>query len=107
MPPRSYLHPSLHTNPANPCLKYPQTIDHYITYSVITSDPALTYTSVLSTIRCYAVTTGPSEGATFVTWSGNFSSDADAGVYTLSFRNCASLLGVLMRVCFLVMGLYR
>ncbi|KAL8963797.1 MAG: hypothetical protein Q9183_004838 [Haloplaca sp. 2 TL-2023] len=55
-------------------------IDHFITYSVIASTPALTYSSVLSTIRCYAVTSGEKEGSTFVTWSGNFSSDADAGV---------------------------
>ncbi|KAM0806430.1 hypothetical protein BDR22DRAFT_896086 [Usnea florida] len=55
-------------------------IDHFITYSVISSTPALTYSSVISTIRCYAVTTGPSEGSTYVQWSANFSSDADAGV---------------------------
>ncbi|CAF9925092.1 MAG: hypothetical protein HETSPECPRED_005741 [Heterodermia speciosa] len=57
-----------------------QTINNYITYSVIASTPALSYTSVLSTIRCYAVTSGPHEGSTFVQWSANFSSDADAGV---------------------------
>jgi len=56
-----------------------QAIDHFITYSVITSSPALTYSSVISTIRCYAVTTGPNEGSTFVQWSAHFSSDADAG----------------------------
>ncbi|KAK3725395.1 hypothetical protein LTR37_000365 [Vermiconidia calcicola] len=56
------------------------TINHFITYSVITSQPELTYSSVLSTIRCYAVTSGDLEGSTFVEWSGNFSSDADAGV---------------------------
>ncbi|KAH9885519.1 hypothetical protein F4778DRAFT_760747 [Xylariomycetidae sp. FL2044] len=56
------------------------TINHYITYSVITAKPELTYTSVLSTIRCYAVTSGELEGSTFVEWTGNFSSDADAGV---------------------------
>ncbi|PVH99928.1 Bet v1-like protein, partial [Periconia macrospinosa] len=55
-------------------------IDHYITYSVISSQPALSYTSVVSTIRVYPVTSGEHEGQTFVTWSGNFSSDADAGV---------------------------
>lgn len=62
------------------------TLNHFITYSVITSQPALTYTSAVSTIRCYAVTSGDAEGSTFVEWSGNFSSDADAGGYTLSFR---------------------
>ncbi|KAM0713734.1 hypothetical protein Q7P37_010696 [Cladosporium fusiforme] len=56
------------------------TINHYITYSVITSQPALTYTSVVSTIRAYAVTSGDLEGSTFVEYTGNFSSDADAGV---------------------------
>ncbi|KAI0142864.1 hypothetical protein GGR57DRAFT_508462 [Xylariaceae sp. FL1272] len=56
------------------------TINHYITYSIITAKPALSYTSVLSTIRCYAITSGELEGSTFVEWSGNFSSDADAGV---------------------------
>ncbi|KAI4240213.1 MAG: hypothetical protein L6R40_005242 [Gallowayella cf. fulva] len=55
-------------------------IDHYITYSIISASPALTYTSVVSTIRCYAVTSGTAEGQTFVTWSANFSSDADADV---------------------------
>merc|ERR1712070_869992 len=55
-------------------------INHYITYSVITAQPALTYTSVLSTIRCYPITSGDLEGSTFVEYTGNFSSDADAGV---------------------------
>ncbi|GAB7334926.1 hypothetical protein MBLNU13_g06805t1 [Cladosporium sp. NU13] len=56
------------------------TINHYITYSVISSEPALTYTSVVSTIRCYAITSGDLEGSTYVEYTGNFSSDADAGV---------------------------
>ncbi|KAF2492509.1 Bet v1-like protein [Lophium mytilinum] len=55
-------------------------IDHYITYSIISSQPALSYTSVVSTVRLYSVTSGKHEGQTFVTWTGNFSSDADAGV---------------------------
>jgi len=55
-------------------------IDHYITYSVIASNPALTYSSIISTIRCFAVTSGKDEGSTFVQWSAHFSSDADAGV---------------------------
>ena len=59
------------------CLQ--QSINHYITYSVITAQPALTYTSVLSTIRCYPITSGDLEGSTFVEYTGNFSSDADAG----------------------------
>ncbi|KAH8169516.1 polyketide cyclase / dehydrase and lipid transport domain-containing protein [Sarocladium implicatum] len=54
-------------------------INHYITYSIITSQPELSYTSVLSTVRCFAITSGELEGSTFVEWTGNFSSDADAG----------------------------
>lgn len=56
-------------------------IDHYITYSIISSTPALSYSSVVSTVRCYPVTSGSAEGQTFVTWSANFSSDADAGMF--------------------------
>ena len=56
-----------------------QSIDHFITYSVIASEPALSYTSVVSTIRCFAVTSGEKEGSTFVQWTGHFSTDADAG----------------------------
>ncbi|KAI9668592.1 MAG: hypothetical protein M1831_001031 [Alyxoria varia] len=55
-------------------------IGHFITFSIITSQPALTYTSSLSTIRLYEVTSGPHAGGTFIQWTGNFSSDADAGV---------------------------
>lgn len=70
-----------------------QTINHYITYSVISSQPALSYTSVLSTIRVYPVTSGDLEGSTFIEWTGSFSSDADAGTscacpsYSLANRN--------------------
>lgn len=55
-------------------------INHYITYSVISSQPELSYSSVLSTIRLFPITSGELEGSTFVEWTGNFSSDADAGV---------------------------
>ncbi|KAH7407023.1 hypothetical protein DE146DRAFT_417037 [Phaeosphaeria sp. MPI-PUGE-AT-0046c] len=55
-------------------------IDHFITYSVISAQPELSYSSVVSTIRAYPVTSGKHEGQTFITWSGNFSSDADASV---------------------------
>lgn len=61
-----------------------QTINHYITYSVITSQPEISYTSVLSTIRCYAITSGELEGSTFIEWSGHFSSDADASEFLLA-----------------------
>lgn len=56
-----------------------KTIDHFITYSTISSQPALSYSSVVSTVRCFPITSGKHEGHTFVSWSGNFSSDADAG----------------------------
>jgi hypothetical protein len=55
-----------------------QSIDHFITYSVISAQPELSYSSVVSTIRAYPVTSGKHEGQTFITWTGNFSSDADA-----------------------------
>ncbi|KAI5479497.1 Bet v1-like protein [Pseudohyphozyma bogoriensis] len=55
-------------------------IDHTISYSVISSAPALTYSSVLSTITLFPITAGESAGSTFVQFSGSFSSDADAGV---------------------------
>ncbi|EPS39349.1 hypothetical protein H072_6859 [Dactylellina haptotyla CBS 200.50] len=55
-------------------------IDHYITYSAITSNPAPSYSSVISTIRLYPITSGGSQNSTFVQWTANFSGDADAGV---------------------------
>ncbi|GAA5826747.1 hypothetical protein JCM10212_002456 [Sporobolomyces blumeae] len=44
---------------------------------VITSEPALSYSSVISTITLHSVTT---DNSTFVEWSGSFASDADASV---------------------------
>ena len=58
-----------------------QTINHYITYSIITASPELSYSSVLSTVRLFPITSGFHEGQTFVQWTGTFSSDADAGLY--------------------------
>ncbi|KAK4188762.1 hypothetical protein QBC35DRAFT_185441 [Podospora australis] len=55
-------------------------LDHFITYSVINSEPGLSYSSVVSTIRCWPVTSGEFEDSTFVRWTSKFSSDADAGV---------------------------
>ncbi|KAK3933483.1 hypothetical protein QBC46DRAFT_359619 [Diplogelasinospora grovesii] len=55
-------------------------LDHFITYSVINSEPALAYSSVVSTIRCWPVTSGEKAGCTYVQWTSKFSSDADAGV---------------------------
>lgn len=67
-----------------------QTIDHYITYSVISAQPELTYSSVYSTVRCFAITSGKHEGHTYVQWSGSFSSDADAGMISpLLFVVCS------------------
>lgn len=69
-----------------------QTINHYITYSIITAQPELSYSSVLSTIRLYAVTSGELEGSTFVEWSGHFSNDADAGEFLLLVAACSGTL---------------
>jgi len=55
-------------------------IHHYITYSVISSAPELSYSMAVNTIRCYTITCGEMAGNTFVEWSVKFSSDADAGV---------------------------
>ncbi|CAN8096252.1 unnamed protein product [Discula destructiva] len=55
-------------------------IDHSITYSVITSSADLPYSSVLSSIRLHAVTAGDFEGSTYVEWDARFSSDANADV---------------------------
>ena len=67
-------------------------INHYITFSVITSQPALTYTSVISTIRCWPVTSGTAAGGTFVEATGNFSSDADAGKYCFDLTDSSDSL---------------
>lgn len=55
-------------------------LDHFITYSVINSEPELSYSGVVSTIRCWAVTSGEFADSTFVRWSSKFASDADLGV---------------------------
>ncbi|KAG7287599.1 hypothetical protein NEMBOFW57_007111 [Staphylotrichum longicolle] len=55
-------------------------LDHFITYSVIESEPELTYSGVVSTIRCWPVTSGEFEDSTFVRWTSKFASDADLGV---------------------------
>ncbi|KAK3352408.1 hypothetical protein B0T25DRAFT_456223 [Lasiosphaeria hispida] len=55
-------------------------LDHFITFSVINAEPELTYSSVVSTIRCWPVTSGEFEDCTFVRWTSKFSSDADIGV---------------------------
>jgi len=53
-------------------------LEHSITFSVIGSSHSLSYTSSLSKITVSPVTSGAQAGSSFVTWSGNFSSDADA-----------------------------
>jgi hypothetical protein len=63
-----------------------QNLDHYITYSVISAQPPLSYSSVVSTVRCYPITSGQHAGHTFVVWTGNFSSDAAAGPALLQLR---------------------
>lgn len=59
-------------------------INHSITYSVIAAEPALTFSSVVSKIELQPITSGPLEGSTFVSWSGNFSSDAGELLILLS-----------------------
>jgi hypothetical protein len=54
-------------------------LEYFITFSIISSEPALSYTSSLSTIRLFPVTSGAEQGSTFVQWTGSFSGDADAG----------------------------
>lgn len=39
--------------------RFTQSIYNYITYSIIGSNPAITYYSIISTIRCFEVTLGP------------------------------------------------
>ena len=56
------------------------TLEHYITYSVIDAEPELSYSSVVNTVRCWAVTSGEFQDSTFVRWTSKFTSDADIGV---------------------------
>lgn len=84
---------------------------HSISYSVLTAEPALSYSSVISTITLHAITSGASAGQTFIEWSGQFSSDADASVVSdAKFKRqdafedlvkCVSLL--LLRSAYLLM----
>ncbi|KAK2066627.1 hypothetical protein P8C59_000428 [Phyllachora maydis] len=55
-------------------------INHFITYSIIGAEPALPYTSVTSTIRLHAVTSGEFADSTFVEWTATFSNDAELAV---------------------------
>ncbi|CUA74112.1 hypothetical protein RSOLAG22IIIB_05402 [Rhizoctonia solani] len=55
-------------------------IDHFITYSVIETESPRGYSSVLSQIRLFPVTSGEHRGSTFVQWSAQFSGDASVAV---------------------------
>ncbi|CEL55733.1 hypothetical protein RSOLAG1IB_01745 [Rhizoctonia solani AG-1 IB] len=55
-------------------------IDHFITYSVIATEPPLGYSSVISQIRLFPITSGEHRGSTFVQWSAQFSGDAGVDV---------------------------
>ncbi|KAH8927868.1 hypothetical protein BT69DRAFT_1346999 [Atractiella rhizophila] len=52
-------------------------LDHFVTYSAISSDPPLGFSSALSTIRLYPIT---SDNSTFIQWTATFSGDAGADV---------------------------
>ena len=39
----------------------------------------------MSTVRCFPITSGAHAGQTFIQWTGNFSSDADAGNSLFNF----------------------
>jgi len=56
------------------------TIDHSITYGIVSSSETLSYTSQLSKITCSRVTSGQHKDATFVRWTAEFSNDAGADV---------------------------
>jgi len=57
-----------------------QAIEHQLAFSIISCQPyKLPYSSVLSTISLYAITSGFAQNSTFVEWSGHYSSDAGAG----------------------------
>ncbi|EHK22079.1 uncharacterized protein TRIVIDRAFT_78735 [Trichoderma virens Gv29-8] len=56
-------------------------IKHYMSFNILKCEPwGLPYTSVLSVIRLFPITSGSSAGQTFVQWSGHYSSDASAEV---------------------------
>ncbi|KAI1135163.1 hypothetical protein F5Y05DRAFT_395791 [Hypoxylon sp. FL0543] len=57
------------------------TIKHCMSFNIVKCEPwGLPYTSVLSTIRLYPITSRAAEGGTFVQWSGHYSADASADV---------------------------
>ncbi|KAL4965790.1 uncharacterized protein BDV14DRAFT_199564 [Aspergillus stella-maris] len=57
------------------------TVKHLISFHILKCEPwGLPYTSVLSTIRLYSITSRDAAGGTFVEWSGHYSADASAEV---------------------------
>ncbi|KAL4793063.1 hypothetical protein BDV19DRAFT_391504 [Aspergillus venezuelensis] len=57
------------------------TVKHLISFHILKCEPwGLPYTSVLSTIRLYPITSRDAAGGTFVEWSGDYSADASAEV---------------------------
>lgn len=82
-----------------PLIRLVKTIKHYISFHILKCEPwGLPYTSVLSTIHLYPITSGSAAGSTFVEWSGHYSADASAGKlplnntrrpkYLLASRSC-------------------
>ncbi|ELR07903.1 hypothetical protein VC83_08101 [Pseudogymnoascus destructans] len=56
-------------------------IKHSMSFNIVKCEPwGLSYTSVLSVIRLYYISSGSDQGKTFVQWSGHYSSDASAEV---------------------------
>jgi len=70
-------------------LTYHQNLDHFITFSVINAEPDLPYSSVVNTVRCWAVTSGEFEDCAFVRWTSKFSSDADLGMPPIQLTSFA------------------
>ncbi|KAL4935590.1 hypothetical protein BDV06DRAFT_228691 [Aspergillus oleicola] len=57
------------------------TVKHLVSFHILKCEPwGLPYTSVLSTIRMYPITSRDAAGGTFVEWSGHYSADASAEV---------------------------
>ncbi|KAL4928008.1 uncharacterized protein BDV17DRAFT_292028 [Aspergillus undulatus] len=57
------------------------TVKHIISFHILKCEPwGLPYTSVLSTIRLFPITSRHAAGGTFVEWSGHYSADASAEV---------------------------
>merc|ERR1719233_2835308 len=57
-------------------------LDFKVSWNLVTSEPAVSYTSCVHQIQCYRITTQLSEKGpkTYFTWQTDFSNDADANV---------------------------